>query len=149
MQQLIILRGLPGAGKSTFARKLRERGDDGWFVTSADNFFIVNGEYQYKSNVTKYAHEYCRSQTVQLLLSGRSVIVDNTNTQIWEMEPYLNLKSLFDLDIIITEVYGSFTNIHGVPDSKIQQMKDRWEEITPEILTKYSITACNVEGVKI
>lgn len=145
MQQLIILRGLPGAGKSTFARKLRERGDDGWFVVSADDFFIINGEYKYNKNFIRHAHEYCRAKTVQLLLSGRSVIVDNTNTQIREMEPYFSLKNLLDLDIIVTEVSGNYKSIHSVPEEKIAQMRNRWEEITPEILEKYNIVVENTK----
>ena len=66
---------------------------NGPLVVSADDFFIDrSGHYVFLPNLLPKAHEWCQSSARKAMRAGRSpVVVDNTNLQAWEMQPYLRM----------------------------------------------------------
>lgn len=121
MNHLYIIRGLPGSGKSTF---VHEALPSDILLVEADQFFMTEfGEYIFDPNKLPEAHEWCYN-TVINFLNFTDVAVANTFSRIWEMQKYLGLPNP---KTVIT-VEGNYPNIHGVPDSVIQKMKDRWEK---------------------
>lgn len=76
-RNLYIVRGLPGSGKSTFAKSL------GGVNYEADMFFInENGEYNFDPSKLKDAHNWCRHKAMDSMKSGEPiVVVSNTFTQ--------------------------------------------------------------------
>lgn len=126
---LYIIRGLPGSGKSTFARTLLDRG-----VVSchyeADMFFLTKeGVYFYNPNRLKEAHEWCQSSVEHSLKKGFSVAVSNTFTMMWEIEPYVKMCEEIDVPYTIIKMEGKFQNIHEVPAHIIDKMKKRWQDV--------------------
>ncbi|NXT05348.1 N42L2 protein, partial [Prunella fulvescens] len=88
---LLILRGLPGSGKSTLSRVLLGRSCDG-IVLSTDDYFRQQYGYTYNAAQLGDAHEWNRKRAKQAMEQGKSpVIIDNTNTQAWEMKPYVEV----------------------------------------------------------
>lgn len=131
---LILVRGLPGSGKSTFAKKLAER--DGLVHLETDSYFIdkVTGEYKFIPNLIKMAHEWCQTATkVTLLEGGQSVIVSNTFTQLWEMEFYISLAKENGIKLQVYTCKGDWENIHGVPAFAVEKMEERWEDFEGEV----------------
>ena len=124
---IILIRGLPGAGKTTIARKLAVL--TGFSHREADMFFERDGKYRFDPRLLKDAHEWCMEQAA--LAAHTGVIVSNTFTRRWEMAPYLRMGRC-----IVLHATGRWENIHGVPDSKISEMKRRWETIPGEIPVK-------------
>jgi predicted kinase len=125
MKQLILLRGLPGSGKSTLAKSL---GDARHF--EADMYFIdEKGNYNFDATKLRSAHEWCRNNVENTMLFGKDVVVSNTFTQEWEMEPYLALARKYDYKVVslIVENRHGGINEHGVPADKLEQMKNRFE----------------------
>lgn len=130
---LILLRGLPGTGKSTLAAKL------GWCeVVSADDYFTTpTGDYNFDPSKLKAAHEDCLERAAGLLGVGRSVVVANTFSRRWEMQPYMELcfhhpmnihTTVVDLfDSGFSDAQLAQINSHGVPESQIAIMRARWE----------------------
>jgi len=59
----------------------------------------------------------------------REIAVSNTFTQEWEMKPYFELAEKYGYTVFVTiiENYHNGKNIHGVPDDKLKQMRDRFE----------------------
>jgi 50S ribosomal subunit-associated GTPase HflX len=57
------------------------------------------------------------------------IVVSNTFTQEWEMEPYFELAKTYGYKVfsIIIENRHKGTNVHGVPEDKLEQMKNRFE----------------------
>ncbi|XP_046384863.1 uncharacterized protein LOC124155181 isoform X2 [Ischnura elegans] len=96
---LILLRGLPGSGKSTLSKQLLSiPGGKSGFTCSADDFFLVphggKGQKEYRFDPLKLedAHKHCRIQVLRAMAHGVTpIIVDNTNTQAWEMLPYVEM----------------------------------------------------------
>jgi predicted kinase len=86
---LIVLRGLPGSGKSTMVSKLVSDGNA--YVCSADDFFVnAAGEYIWDAKRIQEAHQYSQKRALQYFeLAISPVIVDNTNTMCWEAKPYV------------------------------------------------------------
>jgi len=126
---LYIVRGVPGSGKSTFAKSL------GGTHFETDKFFMVEGEYKFDGTKIKEAHKWCQdSVNTAMLLNHTSglnsvIVVSNTFTQEWEMEPYFQMANYFDYKVfsIVVENRHGGINQHGVPEDKIQIMKDRFE----------------------
>ena len=123
---LTIVRGLPGTGKSTYAKTLAVDA-----VYEADQFFVRDGEYKFDPSRLRSAHEWCRTQVLRALRDGLSVAVANTFTQAWEMQPYLDMGYPVD---VVAMPHDQFTdeqlaerNIHGVPVEAIKRMRERWE----------------------
>jgi len=127
---LYIVRGIPGAGKSTFAKTL------GGIHIEADQYFIDGeGNYNFDGSKIKLAHEYCRAQTGAWMSSDGlqvnvdKIVVSNTFTQEWEMEPYFELAKKYGYKVftVIVENRHGGTNVHNVPEDKIEQMRNRFE----------------------
>jgi predicted kinase len=121
---LYCVRGIPGSGKSTFAKTL------GGQHYEADMFFInENGEYNFDFTKIKDAHQWCQGMVkTDMRLEYPKIVVSNTSTQEWEMEPYFNLAKEFGysvFSVIVENVHGG-KNIHNVPDDRIKQMKERF-----------------------
>ena len=132
---LYIVRGIPGSGKSTFAKRLV--GED-FLVCEADKYFIdkETGEYNFDFTKIKEAHKFCQD-TVETYMKDslvndqfyREIAVSNTFTQEWEMEPYFELAKTYGYKVfsIVVENRHEGTNQHGVPDEVLTKMRERFE----------------------
>lgn len=126
MNRLILVRGVPGSGKSTYARSLLERNIE-YVHFEADMWFERNGKYEFDAKKLGQAHAWCRTQTEDALRAGKTVIVSNTFTTIKELVPYFNISK----DVLGTNPYvytceGEYESIHDVPRDKIKQMRERF-----------------------
>ncbi|XP_059694825.1 NEDD4-binding protein 2-like 2 isoform X1 [Haemorhous mexicanus] len=133
---LLILRGLPGSGKSTLSRVLLGQSCDG-IVLSTDDYFRQQYGYTYNAAQLGDAHEWNRKRAKQAMEQGKSpVIIDNTNTQAWEMKPYVEvaLEKGYRVEFHEPDTWWKFDpeelekrNKHGVTREKIAQMLERYE----------------------
>ncbi|MEM4258076.1 MAG: AAA family ATPase [Candidatus Thermoplasmatota archaeon] len=121
MVQLILIRGLPDSGKSTMVREYVKQG---YLHFEADMYFERDGKYEFRPALLPKAHAWCLSQTKRALEEGKDVVVSNTFSRKWELQPYLDLG----YPTKILTATGNYKNIHGVPDETIKRMKDRWED---------------------
>jgi predicted kinase len=130
---LTLLRGLPGAGKTTFANYimyLAER-DPAFPLTviSADDFFTdEDGNYNFNPGLLPSAHAECYERTRQALLQGFDVIVTNTFTTEKELKPYLELAEVFGVQthVLTVENWHGNSSIHNVPEQTIDKMEQRF-----------------------
>ena len=124
---LVLIRGLPGSGKSTMAKVLQQAG----FVwLEADSYHLnAEGEYCYSPANVKAAHEWCQREVFKALSNGKRVVVSNTFTRRWEMEPYFEMAKTFEIEPNILEATGNWPNVHGVPAEVVEKMRQRWEKV--------------------
>uniref|UniRef100_A0A663DKJ3 NEDD4 binding protein 2 n=1 Tax=Aquila chrysaetos chrysaetos TaxID=223781 RepID=A0A663DKJ3_AQUCH len=135
-QVLVLLRGVPGSGKSYLARTLLED-NPGGIILSTDDYFYKHGQYHYDANCLGEAHDWNRKRAKEAFEMRISpIIVDNTNIQAWEMKPYVALAQQFKYKVMFREpdTWWKFKpkelerrNIHGVSKEKIKRMLERYE----------------------
>lgn len=136
MRKLIIIRGWPGAGKTTLATQLIRAGRALGFV-EADHYFIrPDGIYDFNPRLLPYAHRWRFDQVERLLysLNDGAVIVSNTFTRRWEMEGYVKLARQAEAELVVYRCTGNFDNVHDVPPETVQRMRESMEDFPGEIL---------------
>jgi tRNA uridine 5-carbamoylmethylation protein Kti12 len=128
---LILLRGVPGSGKTTLGNVILFTNQSNiQDVLSADNFFInEKEEYVFDFSKLKEAHNDCQVKCAERMRNQFSkIVVANTFTQEWEMEPYFIMAERYNYRIhtVIVENRHGNKNVHNVPDEKIEQMVKRF-----------------------
>ncbi|PWI34112.1 AAA family ATPase [Vibrio albus] len=124
-QKLILIRGIPGSGKTTLAKQMDAE------LVEADMFFIdKNGEYMFAQERLRDAHLWCQLETKRLLYAGYSVVVANTFIKRWEIKFYAKLADKMGIPVDIIEATGNYASIHDVPEEKIRSMKAQFEELS-------------------
>jgi hypothetical protein len=121
----VILRGLPGSGKSTFAKRLVERYDFVQF--EADDHFYVDGEYCFDPMRVADAHALVVRDALAHLQAGRRVVVANTHVRLWEMAGIVGAATLSQRSYCFVDFTGRYSNIHAVPEDVISAMNARYE----------------------
>ena len=136
---LIILRGLPGSGKSHICKI-----NTMWtYICSADDYFMKNGQYEFNKNLLDQAHQYCFQKVKNGLdLNENIIVVDNTNSTLKEYVKYKKIASYYNYNVIVIEIYCknrdqaimfASRNNHNVPIATILKMLARWE-YDPEVI---------------
>lgn len=125
MPTLHIVRGLPGSGKSTFAKKMAAQQKAEHF--EADMYFVKDGVYQFDAKRLPAAHEWCYRQVEAALWSGNNCIVSNTFTRESEMEDYLAMTEKQHWPVVVWECLGKYQNIHNVPEEVLTRMRARFK----------------------
>lgn len=130
MKSLYLLRGLPSSGKSTLAEQL------GGSHFETDKYFVdEHGNYNFDGSKLREAHQWCQDLVSNAMIlnhttgENEKIVVSNTFTQEWEMTPYMNMAKEWGYRVysLIVENRHGGVNQHGVPEDKLQQMKDRFE----------------------
>lgn len=127
MPSVIIVRGLPGSGKSTFANSLIEVSEKCVKVEADDYFINAAGEYVFDPSKLKDAHADCLARAAHYVRQWRTVIVCNTFSRRWEFAPYVQLADDYGFPCHVLTMNGNHRNVHGVPDNVIERMRERWE----------------------
>jgi predicted kinase len=130
---LTLVRGLPGSGKSTFAKTITNK----FSICEADKFFYDGeGNYNFDGSKLRQAHEWCKNEVETRMKDNQlnaqfypEIVVSNTFTQEWEMEAYYKLAEQYGYEVfsIIVENRHGGVNKHGVPAEKLEQMRNRFE----------------------
>lgn len=116
---ILLLRGLPGAGKSTLGEAL------GLPCVAADDF---RPEGPYDPADSPAAHAACLAAAERFCEQGRSFAVANTFVREWEMEPYYQLAARHSYrvySVIVENRHGGAPN-PPVPWHVVQSMRKRF-----------------------
>lgn len=122
---MILIRGIPGSGKSTIASRLTFTPLISHIET--DMFWVIDGEYKWDATRLNEAHAWCLAETRKLLEKGMIPVVSNTFTTIKELKPYFDLAKEFSVTPNVILAQGGFKNIHNVPEATLKRMRDRFQ----------------------
>ena len=120
---LILVRGIPGSGKSTFAALLSKA------ICCADDYHMHKGKYVWKAEKISKAHEWCQRKCRRFMKKGiERIVIANTNTTVRELQPYMDLAKQFNYKFfsIIIETRHDNKSIHNVPEVTLDKMKERF-----------------------
>ena len=133
-RMLLIMRGLPGSGKSTLVDQIA-RGifnAENCQVCSADSYFLTRHEtglikYVFDPKKLTEAHTYCFERSLRAMhsIGAQLVVVDNTNLSRAEYTPYVMLGRTFNYDVIMARMdcppeICTKRNVHGVPAERFE-----------------------------
>ena len=129
---LIIVRGVSGSGKSTFAEFLV----DNLFAKytnvrqslqkfEADQWFIDNNE-PWNPRYLQIAHEWCQVEVKKSLQNGFITVVSNTTTTKKELDPYIKIVMELGIQYFVLVADGDYQNVHDVPQDKVEKQAQRF-----------------------
>ena len=120
---LYAIRGLPGSGKTTFAKSLNLN------FYEADQYFKKFNNNKFDHKLLKKAHQYCYESVKQELERGKSTVVSNTMTSKEELSEYQDLAQKLNVKFVsvILENRHEGVSIHNVPEETIEKMKKRFD----------------------
>ena len=130
-KELVLVRGASGAGKSTYTKKHLP----GAVVCSADHYFERSGSYKFDRKKLGAAHGYCKGKAETYMKKGTPlVVVDNTNTQLREMKPYVKLARKYGYTVRFVRLetpvaVSAARNTHGGPEEAVRRMAARMAEV--------------------
>jgi hypothetical protein len=130
---LFLVRGLPGSGKTSLATHIWNE----YAICEADQYFYdKEGNYNFDPSKIKDAHAWCKNKVETMMGDHQlneqyypEIAVSNTFTQEWEMEDYYKLAEKYNYKVVslIVENRHGGKNVHGVPEDKLEIMKNRFE----------------------
>jgi predicted kinase len=122
---LIIVRGIPGSGKSSFAQLL------GRAICCADDYHTTrDGRYVWKAERVSAGHDWCQRKCRRFMKKQiERIVVANTSTTKREMQPYFDLARQFGYKVfsVVVENRHGQMNVHNVPAETLEKMKNRFE----------------------
>jgi len=128
--KMILIRGLPGSGKSTLAESLTD------FIHMETDMYWKNDYSDFDVKELKAAHAWCQLETKRWLISldshmytgpKKGVVISNTFTQKWEMDPYIKIAEEFGIVPQFITCQGNYGSVHNVPQDVIDKMYNRFE----------------------
>lgn len=121
---IVIVRGVPGSGKTTFAELI------GRAICTADDYHTDRkGSYNWKPENVGKAHAWCQRKCERFLKKGITpIIVANTSTTERELKPYYDLARRYGYQVfsVIVENRHGGENTHGVPEETLEKMEKRF-----------------------
>jgi predicted kinase len=133
--RLIIMRGIPGSGKSTVAQGLADKLDARVFST--DDYWYREDPMVYKWDADKIgeAHQWNQDRTESAMKVGYDVIIDNTNLDQYAADPYIKLAKQYGYRISVvtvdTDIKTCIERNHArkpdrrVPDDVVLRMHEK------------------------
>ena len=125
MNNLILLRGVSGSGKSTIAPMFENA-----VLVSTDDFFLDEyGDYVFDANSLVINHQFCQLAVRMMMKDNEElIVVHNTFTADWEMDAYFDLakKHGYAVHTIIVENRHGSKNVHDVPQDSIKAQTERF-----------------------
>lgn len=126
--RLVLIRGLPGSGKSTYAA----RAFPGTLHLENDLFHRRDGEYRFDAGRQFTSVKWCMETADAALGHGMDVVVSNTFTRRRYVEAYRRLAVRHGAEFRVIRMMGDYGTIHAVPDAVLKSMREGFEDYEGE-----------------
>lgn len=127
--KLRIIRGIPGSGKSTFAKSF------GCLHVENDMFRMRDGKYHFDCRSSTVKNQ-CKRFVEEALRLGVDVCVSNVFYLYKTVDEFVELGKHYGADVEVYKMVGHFENVHGVPDHAITHFENEWEDYRGEKIIK-------------
>ena len=123
MKTLYLLRGLPGAGKTTLASKLADK------CVCADDYEGLYANETFHPELLGQAHKWCQNICSYYMdAEAPEIAIHNTLTTEMELMPYMKMANEHDYKVVslIVENRHCSESVHSVPEQTIENMRNRF-----------------------
>lgn len=143
MKRFYIVRGLPGAGKSTYARTLAPLViEPDMFRYDSDMNYVFDSDKN--AEVIRKTQDLCEYAMRHLRMPALAVTA--TFTKIDHFLPYVRMARHHGYAVTVIECWNSYDNVHGVPEKVIAQMKADWERFDEELANQEGVSLWELQG---
>lgn len=125
--KLTICRGIPGTGKSTYAKSMNI------FHVEADMYAMHNGKYEYDRSKIKHAVEFMKNCTETAMKQGFDIVVCGTFVSKAHINNIVDIAKKYNREYQILTFTKNYGTIHNVPIETINRMKNNWENYEGEV----------------
>jgi adenylate kinase family enzyme len=127
-KRMILIRGIPGSGKTTSAKKIMQENPSFNFKHyETDQWFMASGKYVFdRAKLSEY-HKLCQEAVQDSCVNSENVIVSNTFIKRWEMQFYIDCSFRYDYHVRVIIRTGRYPNVHGVPEDVVERMRSNFE----------------------
>lgn len=121
--KLTVIRGVPGTGKSTYAKKHYD-----CLILENDMFQIRDGRYCWSADGTKRAVDLCVKMADMALANGSDIVVANTCTRKKYVYCFFNIARKYGAKFEVIRMTKEYGNVHSVPASTLDSMRENFED---------------------
>lgn len=134
MSRLIVVRGVPGSGKTSFAY----RTFPGIFHVENDMYHMHDGHYAWSKENMPKAISWCIETCKSALSLGFDVVVCNTFTKQKFIEAYKKIANEFGASFHVYRCVGKFKNVHGLSQDMVDNFEKSMEDYPNETIVNPS-----------
>lgn len=132
--QVYLIRGIPGSGKTTHAKRVLHSD----VVIEDDDFFTRNGVYKFVEAELPEAQAFALKRFSLAIADRRNrdktISVCNTFSRRWEIAPYIEACKKAGVEFSVIRMDGTFENVHDIPEYKVHNMSRSIENVDGEVV---------------
>ncbi len=134
-KKVIILRGLPASGKSTYARKLLDENPGTYKRLNKDELRVMLDNNHHTTHNEKFIEKVRDLMLIEALLDGKHVIVDDTNLSDRPVERIKNVVRKFNTDHN-QQVQVEIKEMNVSLEECLERDKSRDKKVGDEVILK-------------
>lgn len=131
MATLTLIRGLPGSGKSTYAKRHFD-----CLVLENDMWHVSDGVYRWSEESLMESLDWVYGLARSVLGKGRDVCIANTFTKRRFVESYRRLAEECGARFAVVRLENRFGSVHHVPAATMKSMEEHFEDWPAEVVVK-------------
>lgn len=128
LKNVVIVRGVAGSGKSTFASLLAQAQNGK--IVEADKFAYQGDEYVWRAEDLASYHKNAMAEFEKHVKNGEElIIVSNVSAKWRDFKFYFNKakESGYQVTSLVVENRNETKSIHNVPDETITRMRENFQ----------------------
>lgn len=138
---LSLVRGLPGSGKSTFAK----RHFPGVLHLENDMYHYHNGVYTFDESKVTDGINFLTDIVKKAMSAKIDVVISNTFCRARTIDWYKSFCPAYT-KFVVYRMTGKFENVHDVPADVLSSMKDSFEPYPDELFVQVGNVLTNQQA---
>ena len=120
----ILIRGLPGSGKTTYAKKNFKNA----LLLEPDMYFVRDYKYRFVLKKFHKANQWCFNAANSAVNNGMDVVVTGNFSKAKYVQDYINMCNRYGAPYKVIRMKKQFKSKHFMPKDVFEKMKTDFED---------------------